>query len=85
MFPDAGFGKVSLSVSKGDRFFIYSDGLVESADNKITWASGAGSLLPVYNSLRQVPYRDAPGEIINQLFGNNCCPEDDVVLLCVEV
>lgn len=85
MFPDASFGKVSLSVSKGDRFFIYSDGLVESADNKITWASGAGSLLPVYNSLRPVPFGDAPEVMINQLFGNDCCPEDDVVLLCVEV
>ncbi len=85
MFPDANFGKVRRKVSKGDRFFIYSDGLVESADNKITWASGAGSLLPVYNSLRQIPFGDMPEAVINQLFGNDCCPEDDVVLLCVEV
>ena len=85
MFSDASFGKVTLSVSKGDRFFVYSDGLVESADNKITWASGADTLLPVYTSLKSVPYQRAPEAMINQLFGNNCCPEDDVVLLCIEV
>jgi sigma-B regulation protein RsbU (phosphoserine phosphatase) len=85
MFPDAGFGKVSVNISRGDRFFIYSDGLVESADNKVTWTSGADSLLPVYNSLRQVPFKDVPEAMISQLFGNGCHPEDDVVLLCVEV
>jgi sigma-B regulation protein RsbU (phosphoserine phosphatase) len=75
----------SLHVSKGDRFFIYSDGLVESAANKITWASGADSLLPVYKTLRDVPYDRVPEEMISQLFGNNACPEDDLVLLCIEV
>ncbi len=85
MFSDVGFGQVQIPVSKGDRFFIYSDGLVESAENKITWATGAGSLLPVYESLKDVPYGNAPDEMISQLFGNNSCPEDDIVLLCVEV
>ena len=85
MFRDAGFGQTRLSVSPGDRLFIYSDGLVESAENKITWATGADSLLPVYSSLRGFPYQDAPDEMIGQLFGNNSCPEDDIVLLCVDV
>jgi len=85
MFSDAQFGMKKLDVSHGDRFFIYSDGLVESAENKITWASGADSLLPVYSSLREVSYENAPQEMIGQLFGNNDCPEDDVVLLCIEI
>jgi len=85
IFSDAHFGMESLHVSKGDRFFIYSDGLVESAENKITWASGADSLLPIYKTLRDVPYDRAPTEMISQLFGNNACPEDDLVLLCIEV
>ncbi|MCG8619305.1 MAG: fused response regulator/phosphatase [Desulfobacterales bacterium] len=85
MFRDAGFGQKRISVNPGDRFFIYSDGLVESAENKINWAAGADSLLPVYASLRGFPFQDAPAEMIDQLFGNNSCPEDDIVLLCVEV
>ena len=85
MFSDAHFGKEGLAVSKGDRFFIYSDGLVESAENKINWASGADSFLPVFNTLKHVPYQRAPIEMVRQLFGNNACPQDDIVLLCIEV
>lgn len=85
MFSDAGFGQVQITVKEGDRFFLYSDGLVESAENKITWATGADSLLPVYSTLSNTPYADAPAEMISQLFGNDSCPEDDIVLLCVEV
>lgn len=85
MFPDAGFGLKKISVSSGDRFFIYSDGLVESAENKINWDAGADSLLPVYASLRGFGFQEAPEEMITQIFGNNSCPEDDIVLLCVEV
>jgi len=85
MFSDAGFGRISLTVSPGDRFFIYSDGLVESAENKITWATGADSLLPVFAGLKDVDRDRAPETLIKELFGRNAQPEDDIVLLCVEV
>jgi sigma-B regulation protein RsbU (phosphoserine phosphatase) len=85
MFSDAHFGIKRLNVSRGDRFFIYSDGLVESAENKVTWATGADSLLPFYKTLADVPYDKAPGEMISQLYGNDAGPEDDIVLLCIEV
>ncbi|WDP93226.1 MAG: fused response regulator/phosphatase [Desulfobacter sp.] len=85
IFPDAGFGQVQLPVSVGDRLFIYSDGLVESAENKVTWVSGAESLLPVYEGLRDIPFDTAPEVLVNQLFGEQARPEDDIVLLCVEV
>lgn len=85
MFSDAHFGIKNLNVSRGDRFFIYSDGLVESVKNRITWATGADSLLPVYKSLGKVSYDKAPKEMIQQLFKNGIIPEDDIVLLCVEV
>ena len=85
MFKDAQFGTQNIDVSEGDKFFIYSDGLVESAKNKITWASGADSLLPVYKQIAQVPYGKAPAELVNHLFGNEALPEDDIVVLCVKV
>lgn len=85
MFSDAYFDTRRMKVAKGDRFFVYSDGLVESAENKINWATGADSLLPIYHTLRDFSYEDAPLELISQLFGNDSCPEDDIVLLCIEV
>ena len=85
MFPDANFGRATLGVSRGDRLFIYSDGLVESAENKMTWVSGAESLLPAYAGLEDLPLDRVPGTLIRKLFGESPQCEDDIVLLCVEV
>lgn len=85
MFNDAHFGIHSIDVSIGDRFFIYSDGLVESAQNKITWASGAENLLPIYKKIIDEPYDKAPLKLVDLIFGNDALPEDDIVVLCVEV
>jgi len=85
MFKDAQFGSQTLKVSEGDKFLIYSDGLVESAKNKITWATGAGSLLPVYQKIAQESYEKIPGQLIEELFGGDDFPEDDIVVMCVKV
>ncbi|MCG8684487.1 MAG: fused response regulator/phosphatase [Desulfobacterales bacterium] len=85
MFSDANFGFKKIPVSEGDRFFIYSDGLVESAENKITWATGSDSLLPLYEGLENVPFEQVPDALISKIFGDQPNPEDDIVLLCIEV
>lgn len=85
MFSDAHFGVQTIDVQDGDRFFIYSDGLVESAEEKVTWATGADSLLPIFKKIADVPYDQAPEALINYLFVEDVIPEDDIVVLCVEV
>ena len=85
MFPDARFASHKVRVSSGDRFFVYSDGLVESAEKRVTWVSGAESLLPLYSGLRRVPLDQAPKKLIHELFEKDGLPEDDIVLLCIEV
>lgn len=85
MFKDAQFGRQSINVSKGDKFLIYSDGLVESAENKVTWVNGADSLLPVYRQIAKMSYENIPMELIQHLLGKDFFPEDDIVALCVEV
>lgn len=84
MFPDAHFGIKSFKVNAGDRFLIYSDGLVESTRNKVTWSSGAADMLPVFKALAAMPYKQIPDELVSQLFGD-LTPEDDLVVLCVKV
>jgi sigma-B regulation protein RsbU (phosphoserine phosphatase) len=85
MFKDAHFGIQHINVAAGDKFFVYSDGLVESAENQITWASGAESLLPVFENIADVSYDKAPMALIDMLFKDNALPEDDLVVLSVEV
>ncbi len=85
MFKDAHFGCRTLDVRPGDRFFVYSDGLVESAEDKITWVSGAEGLLPACRNLAGVPFEKAPEVLIRSIFGETGRLRDDVVVLCVEV
>ncbi|MEA1966640.1 MAG: fused response regulator/phosphatase [Thermodesulfobacteriota bacterium] len=85
IFKDAQFGRHHIAVSPGDRFFIYTDGLIESAENKITWAKGADTLLPVFKDLHNINIKEAPLHLIKKMFGANAIPEDDIVILCVEV
>ena len=84
MFKDAYFGSRTIKVEEGDRFLVYSDGLVESTQNKVTWATGADSLLPVYREVMALPYQEIPDALIRKLFGS-ASPEDDIVVLCVKV
>ncbi|MBF0205056.1 MAG: SpoIIE family protein phosphatase [Desulfamplus sp.] len=94
IFKDAQFGITRIDVSPGDRFFIYSDGLVESAENNITWVNGAERFLSDFTTVSNLPVEDAPLQLIKNFFKKknmtsgdelNIIPEDDIVLLCVEV
>ncbi|MBF0379131.1 MAG: fused response regulator/phosphatase [Desulfamplus sp.] len=99
MFKDAQFGITRIDVSYGDRFFIYSDGLVESAQNNITWVNGAEQFLDDFKIVSDVSVEDAPKKLIQNLFYSETdnqevvesqsnlrtMPEDDIVILCVEV
>ncbi|MDY6823799.1 MAG: fused response regulator/phosphatase [Thermodesulfobacteriota bacterium] len=84
-FRDVSFGRESLKVSKGDRFFIYSDGLIESTQKKILWPEGSADLLEACQSVGGTNINAAPdkiAEIMNQ--GKAVC-EDDVIVLGIEV
>ncbi len=85
MFSDAHFGVLRMKVTRGDRFLVYSDGLVESVDKKINWVAGARKLLPVFQNLREFSCADAPGQLIRHLSGAHRIPEDDIVVICIEV
>ncbi len=85
MFKDAQFGMLNIDISKRDKFIIFSDGLVESAVDKTTWVSGTQSLLPQFEKMRNIPYKEIPETLIRQIFPENAVMEDDIAVLCVEI
>jgi len=94
IFKDAQFGITRIDVSPGDRFFIYSDGLVESAENKRTWVNGAELFLSYFARGGALPVEETPRHLVENFFLPDktqadgrlkVIPEDDIVLLCVEV
>jgi sigma-B regulation protein RsbU (phosphoserine phosphatase) len=85
MFADATFGIKKFAVNDGDRFFIYSDGLVESTEKKISWVAGMKGFLSAFNGLGKIELSDIPNVLISRLFNGEPIHEDDIVLLCIEV
>jgi len=85
MFADAAFGIKRIAVNKGDRFFVYSDGMVESRERKISWVAGVQGLLSIFEGVDKMALSDVPDKLIARLFNGDPVPEDDIVLLCIEV
>ena len=85
MFSDAAFGIKKIAVNKGDRFFVYSDGMVESKEKKISWVAGVQGLLSIFEGVDKMDLPDIPNTLIARLFNGDTILEDDIVLLCIEV
>ncbi|MEA3547648.1 MAG: SpoIIE family protein phosphatase [Thermodesulfobacteriota bacterium] len=85
IFKNAYFAQHEIKVSKGDRFFIYSDGLLERPDMGKVWTAATHELLPLAEELRSVPLGEAAKKL-NDLFDERHePPDDDIVILAIEV
>jgi sigma-B regulation protein RsbU (phosphoserine phosphatase) len=84
-FKDVVFGNEEINVKKGDRFFLYSDGLIEDPCRKKIWTQGLDNLLQACNLLREVPLEGASENLIELLGRHGIKAEDDIVLMVIEV
>jgi phosphoserine phosphatase RsbU/P len=86
VFHAISFDIYERSVSKGDRFFLYTDGLVERfGEEKRSWQDGLPKLRHVCGETRDMPLDRAVDEIVMKMCENTSPPADDLVLLGVEV
>jgi len=82
---DAYFDTCDMKVESKDRFYIYSDGLLERAGSRRVWTALYHELLPIAETMRQVPIREA-AEILNERAGaEKNEPDDDIVIMAIEV
>jgi sigma-B regulation protein RsbU (phosphoserine phosphatase) len=77
-FPDAVFDCQELQVDKGDRLFLYTDGLTEGCPG------GLAGLLKAVGCCRQTSLQEAVRGTLNGYTSSGCC-EDDVLLMGVEI
>jgi phosphoserine phosphatase RsbU/P len=85
MFKDAQFGRQYIDIGEKDKFIVFSDGLVESAGEKTTWATGTRDLLPEFKKMSEIPYKEVPQKLVKQIFSEDTEMEDDVAVLCIEI
>lgn len=78
----------SMDVTRGDRFVLFTDGLVETnapdGSGPVPWVTGVRSLPPAVDGLRALSLSELP-EAIVQAMGSEGSADDDVAVLVVEV
>jgi len=80
-FHDAVFDCREMSIAKGDRLFLYSDGLIDTTDSR---EGGVGGLLDVLGYWKKFPLEEAVRGTVNDYCSSGSC-EDDVLLMGVDV
>ncbi len=85
IFKDVVFGKETIKVEKGDRFFMYTDGLIESSKDKVVWTEGAKIMLDACVKLNDVDIDKAPKEISRYLTNEFQDLDDDIVVIGIEI
>jgi len=83
LFSSVVLQRKGLRVARGDRFFLYSDGLIESPPGT-SRRVGLERLVEACVLHRAVPLAEAPGAIVSQLLPDPGIVEDDLLLLAVE-
>jgi sigma-B regulation protein RsbU (phosphoserine phosphatase) len=80
-FPDAVFDCRELSVSRGDRLFFYSDGLIEPSELR---EGGVSGLVDVLCYWRAAPLQEAVRSTVDDYRCSGRCA-DDVLLMGIDV
>jgi sigma-B regulation protein RsbU (phosphoserine phosphatase) len=84
-FESVSFEKLELSVARGDRFILFSDGLIERTGKKfVDRARGFEEVRALCDELRGLPLDAFIHAIPERLFAT-VHPQDDLMLLGVEV
>lgn len=85
IFNNACFGRRDIVVEKGDRFFMYTDGLIEKPGQKKVWAQGLQELLKACEQIKKIPVRESAEKLKHLMLGQSYLPEDDILVLGVEI
>ncbi len=85
MIEGAVYKSESMDISTGDRFVLFTDGLVEVGDPPSPWVSGIKELIPAAEKLRKLPLQEFPSALVKELGAEGSGADDDVAVLVVEV
>ncbi len=81
VFREAVFGSAELTIQSGDRMFLYSDGLIESADSH---EAGISRLAEACLKRRSLPLADLVPGVVDEITAG-VTVIDDTVLLGIEL
>lgn len=86
MFENISLDLLEMDVVEGDRFYTYTDGIIESdGTNDISRENGLKNLVEKIVISKDLSINDSVEAIISALFGSNTKLSDDILLLGIEV
>lgn len=85
ILSDAYFETCDMKVSQGDRFYIYSDGLLERVGSRQVWTALTHELPPLVEELRDIPVQQAAKQLNERVRAHKSEPDDDIVIMSIEV
>jgi len=83
-YENCEYENITVPVSPGDRIFLYTDGLVEGRHDAI-WSSGAPKLLEHAEKIQKSSSVHMTNELYRCMYPGKYQPDDDVVILGIEV
>lgn len=86
IFAEAVFETRVINVQEGDRFFLYTDGLIEAfSGQRMSREQGQGLLEAAGVATAVAPCQEAVDDIVGRMFADGRQAEDDVLLLGIDV
>ncbi len=83
MMEDSVYESATLDISEGDRFILYTDGLVELGLETNPSLDLHQRLIDVVSRLRHLPLAELPAALVREMGADK--PDDDVAVMVVEV
>lgn len=83
-FHDALYQEIDLKLNKGDKLFLYSDGLLENLSGDKVWTGGIEGLAAFVETLRGRSLQDSVKAIADRYNASKGNAGDDIVILATE-
>ncbi|MBN1931617.1 MAG: fused response regulator/phosphatase [Desulfobacterales bacterium] len=74
-----------IKVNPGDRFFIFTDGLIEKSGKRKVWTASLSKLLRLCCELDKIPIQESVNKLKELVLDDTHMPEDDVIIMGIEV
>ena len=85
VFRDVHFEQRDIKVHKGDRFFLYTDGVTDRPKDGKGWEEETPDLLSACAQVKNMPISRSGQALKDLMLGRGAKPVDDVVALAIEV
>jgi sigma-B regulation protein RsbU (phosphoserine phosphatase) len=82
---DPVFGVMTLKVKEKDRFILYTDGLLESQNDSTIWTQKIDSLPLSLDTIKNTEILELSEALYNEVRAENNPPDDDILIMSIEI